>query len=566
MSDMIRTKRCMLCGLQVNATGPELHEDCGRIGLGHLQRAMQRIHQFNFEPPARQEEHTRVTRWAETMISEGLSLYFAQGETKAEQELSRTSEVLRGIGQYLVSHYIVRENESMLRRVSRTTFVLKRKVNVTFSLFQGRKYVASLSNGQEQQPGKSSELFTLDPGETAHVVHIAENHLGVVNLVVTDLEHVFQADQVAGIWWRAIYIPCGRCLIMATHDGIKLRNLSPVSPCTFCTSLRGPSYHQIAWPFPTHHIAIRWIGEPRSYPARMAPVILKGSCSGISTYWEHTILAIHSHDIDEKSPASYSRTGDDAVWIYTPLDDNETITEIWWGFIDANGDAMGLRTSKGREVFLGFVGAIPDLDWELASTPAMNNCRFYYDSMSSTCIGGLAFEDPSPVTQGVQPFDPTTIVPPMPDFRYCVELFFFSSANLKGLSEITVCKVPDKRGISGLLLAYTNGHKEALGEVRLNSLEPPIGVGKQDRIWLRFEYDPTGIIDEHPRLVEISFSRIEPIIRDGTDPTIAGINCLEVLFTDELHWWWSPLQCQVFYNGQGSLQPRDADRWLLFDN
>ncbi|KAI1050613.1 hypothetical protein LB506_001211 [Fusarium annulatum] len=189
MSDMTRTKRCGLCGLPVNATDLELHEDCGRIGLGHLQRAMQRIHQFNFEPPARQEEHARVTRWAEAMIAEGLSLCFAQGETKAEQELSRTSEVLRGIGQYLVSHYIVRENESMLRRVSRTTFGLKGKVNVTFSLFQGRKYVASVSSGQEQQPGKSSELFALDPGETAHVVHIAENHLGVVEMLTKLLEY-----------------------------------------------------------------------------------------------------------------------------------------------------------------------------------------------------------------------------------------------------------------------------------------------------------------------------------------------------------------------------------------
>lgn len=181
-------------------------------------------------------------------------------------------------------------------------------------------------------------------------------------------------------------------------------------------------------------------------------------------------------------------------------------------------------------------------------------------------IGGLAFEDPSPVAQGFQPFDPTTIVPPMPDFRYCVEPFFFSSANLHNLSKITVCQIPDKRGISGLLLTYKNGHKEALGEVRLNCLEPPIDVGKQDRVWLRFEYDPTGIIDEHPRLVEISFSPIEPIMRDGTDPAVVGINCLEVLFTDELHWWWSSLQCQVFYDGQGSLQPRDAEKWLLFDD
>ncbi|EWY89299.1 hypothetical protein FOYG_10190 [Fusarium oxysporum NRRL 32931] len=273
-------------------------------------------------------------------------------------------------------------------------------------------------------------------------------------------------------------------------------------------------------------------------------------------------MAIHSHDIDEKSLALYSRTGGDAALFHTPFDDNEAITEIWWGSIGGNGDAMGVS----REVSLGFVGAIPDLDWELASTPAMDNYRIYYDSMSSMGIGGLAFEDPSPVAQGFQPFDPTTIVPPMPDFRYCVEPFFFSSANLHNLSKITVCQIPDKRGISGLLLMYKNGHKEALGEVRLNCLEPPIDVGKQDRVWLRFEYDPTGIIDEHPRLVEISFSPIEPIMRDGTDPAVVGINCLEVLFTDELHWWWSSLQCQVFYDGQGSLQPRDAEKWLLFDD
>ncbi|KAF5981245.1 hypothetical protein FCOIX_4323 [Fusarium coicis] len=231
-------------------------------------------------------------------------------------------------------------------------------------------------------------------------------------------------------------------------------------------------------------------------------------------------MVIHSHDIDGMLLAPYSRTVDDTAWIYTLIDDNETSTEIWWGSIGDNGDTMGLRTSKGREVFLGLVGAIPDLGWELASTPAMNNYRFCYDSMSSMGIRGLAFEDPSLIAQGVQPFDPTTIVPPMPDFRYCVEPFVFSSANLPDLSKITVCQIQDERGISSLLLTHTTGHKEALDEVRLNCLESPIGVGKQDRNWLRFEYDPTGIIDEHPRLVEISFSRIEPIIHDGTDPAL----------------------------------------------
>jgi len=77
----------------------------------------------------------------------------------------------------------------------------------------------------------------------------------------------------------------------------------------------------------------------------MAPVILKESSIGISTYWEHTTMAIHSHDIDEKSLALYSRTGGDAACIHTPFDDNEAITKIWWGSIGGNGDAMGVSIS-----------------------------------------------------------------------------------------------------------------------------------------------------------------------------------------------------------------------------
>ncbi|KAF5649956.1 uncharacterized protein FTJAE_755 [Fusarium tjaetaba] len=52
-------------------------------------------------------------------------------------------------------------------------------------------------------------------------------------------------------------------------------------------------------------------------------------------------MVIHSHDNDDKSLAPYSQTVDDAAWIYTPLDGNETIAEIWWGSIGSNGDAMG---------------------------------------------------------------------------------------------------------------------------------------------------------------------------------------------------------------------------------
>ncbi|KAF5615366.1 hypothetical protein F52700_13438 [Fusarium sp. NRRL 52700] len=125
-------------------------------------------------------------------------------------------------------------------------------------------------------------------------------------------------------------------------------------------------------------------------------------------------MAIHSHDIDEKSLAPYSLTADDAAWIYTPLNDNETITEIWWRSIEGNGNAIAVIISY----------------------------RFMLRSDRQT----IASDQQRP------------------------------------------------RGLPGF-----------------------------------------RIIDEHLRLVELSFSRIAPIIRDGTDPTIVGINRLKVLFTDELH-------------------------------
>ncbi|KAF4337000.1 hypothetical protein FBEOM_9118 [Fusarium beomiforme] len=319
-----------------------------------------------------------LVRWAQGEVSDALSVDFACQGTKVKEKVSGTSEVLRSIGQHLVSDYIVRKTESLLRMTFVHTFVLKGQVKVTFTWFQGWRYVASVSNGQEQ-PDSSSELYALGLGHPAQVVYFAENHLRVSKMVVTSVDHALKVEEVSGVWWRAVHIPCGSCSIMATNDGVKLRGLPPANSCAFCGASREHRYHQVAWPFQTHHMTIRWVGEPRSYLARMTPAVLSQSNLGIQ-----------------------------------------------------------LRTNRGREVFVGIVGAIQDLDWELACTPDTENYRFFYDGMSSMGVGGLAFGDPRPPTEDIQAFDPSTTVPPMPDFRYCVEPFFYFSANMKHLAEITV--------------------------------------------------------------------------------------------------------------------------------
>ncbi|KAF5540126.1 hypothetical protein FNAPI_10584 [Fusarium napiforme] len=82
------------------------------------------------------------------------------------------------------------------------------------------------------------------------------------------------------------------------------------------------------------------------------------------------------HDIDDKSLAPYSQTVDDAAWIYNPLDDNETITEIWWGSIGGNGDTMGDLFFQYRSGTLFKETSIKSIfKWEWKNTSRSATCK-----------------------------------------------------------------------------------------------------------------------------------------------------------------------------------------------
>ncbi|KAF5562003.1 hypothetical protein FPHYL_5871 [Fusarium phyllophilum] len=118
-----------------------------------------------------------------------------------------------------------------------------------------------------------------------------------------------------------------------------------------------------------------------------------------------------------------------------------------------------------------------------------------------------------------------------------------------------------------MLLRFAGGRREALGEVRLSGLQQPMLLGGEGRevMYLEFGYDPTGIVPEHPNLLDARFTRFDEPSEDlnpENHPDVAGRGFLEVSWEGVLEWRWSPLQCRLVYEGRASLQPRDATVWL----
>jgi hypothetical protein len=193
----------------------------------------------------------------------------------------------------------------------------------------------------------------------------------------------------------------------------------------------------------------------------------------------------------------------------------------------------------------------------------------YYGSDAPVGVGAIAFRSPSPLGPLSQ-FDPFATIPPVPDFRYCVEDFFGGSVDLAGVVEVSFCRLEHKPEIiSGMLFRFAGGRREALGEVRLSGLQEPMLLGGEGRelMYLEFGYDPTGVVPEHPNLLDAQFNSFEEAPEDSNPanhPDIVGHRFLEVSWEGTLEWWWSPFQCLLVYEGRASLEPRDATVWLEF--
>jgi hypothetical protein len=272
---------------------------------------------------------------------------------------------------------------------------------------------------------------------------------------------------------------------------------------------------------------------------------------GYSVCCTRDVVAMHAHYPEEDVGDFYRRSQRfQAVWQYMPVDEGETVVEIWRrGARSFRTHSLALRTNKGRIAVMGEwpvrygSGLLQNQNyWTLLNRMGEQPSRVFYEADYSG-IGLLAFETPRPESGGQWP---ANLSPPSagPDSKIH-EPYYYTWSDLSGVTAVTPCQrqYGEKPVIRGLLLHHANAHVSCVGEVRLDSLGCRLEV--EGSLWLGFSTDTRG----KPCVTQIATSCPA---EKGT-VTWFALPC-----RGKLEWWFSFSQCRVYHEGRASPPTSDV--------
>ncbi|KAM0415904.1 hypothetical protein ACHAPT_013115 [Fusarium lateritium] len=247
-----------------------------------------------------------------------------------------------------------------------------------------------------------------------------------------------------------------------------------------------------------------------------------------------------------------SEPDDDAAWLFLPVYGDEVITEIWEGMTTEQYVwSVRMKTSKNRIFHIEGVSYQPTsfyngVPWTLVDQSGKEPSRVSSQCWTLYGISHLAFESPRLRDKG----DAGSIRAGEPDIPKQVEIIeeqvFITSATLENLAKITPCRHADKLGISRMLLTYTDGHREVLGEIRLNGLQDPVYLTPgRDTMWLGFKHNDVRTKDSCPYVAEVAFTPLDVVPKDVLVVSLRG----------RLVWWWSCYQDCLIFEDQTSPKP-----------
>jgi hypothetical protein len=197
-----------------------------------------------------------------------------------------------------------------------------------------------------------------------------------------------------------------------------------------------------------------------------------------------------------------------------------------------------IKTNTGR-VFVAGIYSARCSNWSLVDTPSQIGEIFFDCSEGESFC--LAFESDKPASPKASFPIPNPSNASIPSTE---EDFFYSDHDLTGLVKVTPCKFLDKPGYSGMILHFSNGHRESVGQVRLDCLCPSIELESSTLLSLGFKTRP----DWHPYVAAITTARC------SSEMDFEAI--IELSCHGRLEWIWSHYQTHVIYEDQKSLKIR----------
>ena len=115
-----------------------------------------------------------------------------------------------------------------------------------------------------------------------------------------------------------------------------------------------------------------------------------------------------------------------------------------------------------------------------------------------------------------------------PTFSHEDEDYFFTSAVLDGVTEVSQCKANVATfgpAVMGLLFRYADGRQGSVGQIRPDKLVSPVRVNSKMKLYLHFGFSDKGC----PHLSGISFEDLREVGRDEFLVSLQGT----------LEWWFS---------------------------
>ncbi|PHH73122.1 hypothetical protein CDD80_4031 [Ophiocordyceps camponoti-rufipedis] len=403
----------------------------------------------------------------------------------------------------IFNYYGVRQYAAQIAKSLKPTegpedlcFYVSSDVWASYVSLEGVDYVASLSN--ERQPS-SSLVYTPRSGRRVDAIYVAENHLGIIQVIFGNTSQVPDIGPREGVWWSILRVPGRNRRVSVKSDGVKLRRLGDIGKPPLRLSATDPNL----WATP--QLCMKPLSHCFCAPdlrlrlrSRMPSLVLNhGTVTGLSLYWGCGMMNLHVHTPGEDL-SFYGRNREsclemDTAWLYMPLDSDEYIVEIWSCLTEDWGMIM-FRTNKGRNSFMGPYSEEREPSFCLLQRLENRATHIYIGHACLQLYQELAFEKAIPRTPSKEPPMPQPLSG-YPEEEWAEDVFF-TSADLSGVAEVTPCR--SGRRIIGLLLTYSNGHRDIVGQVRLDLLEPTVKVGDSEGMWL-------GYNKGKPRIKSVSF-------------------------------------------------------------
>lgn len=504
-------------------------------------------------PPSLVEERRR-TRYIQQALARKL-----QPATTWPRELS--TELWDMVAGLLLEECAVLTAQEQMHRRNNTKdsiLDLTQPIHVSYVKVDGRTYVKSLRNTAGIKTKGEISFILPSPimqdrdvdGHKGKDIFMAEDHLGIRQIVFVSPKHrdnwCCTHPNALGAWWKHISWDDMPSTLTIRSDGLKIRNIENAHKGSPALASR------IGWQVPVSApptvIDLLTLKTRKAYPDGLRMQFFECNAPDTIGYFVATdgarTLGILTHKQDQILDTSLFKDADAPIcfWMYMPIEKGEYLTDICRraGCLIVETETVGITfsTNRGRTAVFGLYGHENVDLWRVVTLPH-SPCRAFFNQPSSSsrhAVELIALESVAVVaSQDATPSLPVS-VSPCPYTQYN-EFWIHSSCSLRHLTLVHVCidKSAPHRPVVGMLLHYVDGHRESVGQYRLDWSIEPITVGETDRLYI------CG------KRTKKSWGYVATVA--AGPPLNRAEGCwLDVAQTGLLEWWFSSRHSVLCYN------------------